>query len=179
VIRVVLTVVLAAALLGAALPGVDCARVAHTDTRLRGELDSRRLHAEELAAREHPVPPAERRARRVLTLRLPGRSWGDARATVTLGLPAPDADGSRFAWRVGDGRRRSLRVDVPVRVPHSATEGRRLRLSRPGRHRLVLAFRHGPDRPVVTVRRLGFKYRNGTTPGHARLARRARPVRSG
>lgn len=134
----VLSVLLAVALVGASLPAVDDAR--HTSADAAGQRVTDRLHdaATTLAAHSDPG------GRRPLTLSLPARSWTAAPVELRVG------DGS-VRWRVGDGTWSARRVPVPVVVP-----GGPLVLDG-GIHRLVLAVERRDGTPVVVVRRRGFK----------------------
>lgn len=144
-LRVVLVVLLAVGVLGASLPAVADARVAATDTVLEGELSALRTAVTDLLARDDPGAGA----RRVVTLRVPSRSWGHAgTARLALGVDGPRTE--HIAWRVRGGRERSLRLPVPVDAP----DGEALHLPAAGRHRLVLALRSGRDGPVVVARPL-------------------------
>lgn len=159
-LRVVLARLLAVAVVGASVPAVDSARVEATDSRLRGELTSVRAAVADLLVRDDPTRGPG--ARRVLTVRLPHRSWGQAgTARVALG-------GDVLAWRARSGSRHTLRLPARLRTTDEADA---LVLRRPGRHRLVLALVPDDGEPVVTVRRHTFKSENGTSPSHAGTAR--------
>lgn len=164
-LRVVLGTLLAVAVVGASVPAVDSARIEATDSRLRGELTSVRAAIADLLVRDDPTRGPG--ARRVLTVRLPRRSWGQAgTARVALGVAGPGGD--VLAWQARGGGRRTLRLPARLRAPGEADA---LVLRRPGRHRLVLALVPDDGEPVVTVRRHTFKSENGTSPAHARIAR--------
>lgn len=124
-VRAVLAVVLAAALLGAALPGVDSARRQGTAAQVDRQLDRLATAAERLQETDD-LPPTGPMPRRTLTLRLPRGTWAQAAATVRL---PPDA--RRVYWETG-GETHSRRLPTGVRGPPAG-----LRLG-PGRHRLVL-----------------------------------------
>lgn len=155
-LRAVAGVLLALAVLGAAWPATEAARVEHAHGRVHEELAGVRDAVRDILARDDPG------GRRVVTVALPERSWASAGVErVALG-----ARGDRLAWRVAGGRDASLRVPVAVRSP----SGRPLVLRRAGRHRLVLAL-VGPEAdPSVVVRRT-FKADEATTPGHAGIVR--------
>jgi hypothetical protein len=156
VIRVALAVLLATALLGAAMPTVDDARVAATDRALGADLSRLGTAAETLAARHDAVRPGAGPARRTVRLVVPGGSWGRARATVTVET-APG--GGRLAWQGRGDPPRTLRVDVELRVWRDGeVVAGELRLGT-GDHRLVLSLVRVDGRPTVTVR--GFKSDTG------------------
>ena len=163
-IRVALAVLLAAALLGAATPAIEDARVVATDRALGADLSRVGVAAETLAARHDAVRPSEGPARRTVRLVVPGRSWGRARATVTLDT---GPEGGRLVWRVGDGPPRTLRVDVELRTwrDEQVITGE-LRLG-PGHHRLVLSLVRVDGRSTVAVR--GFKSDTGRNSPRVRV----------
>jgi len=156
VIRAVLAVALAVALLGVSLPVVEEAGRAHSDARVTNQLDRVESAAETLrtrsaAARQGPT------ARRTLSLSLPKRTWahpGLARLTV----PAPGA-GERVTWRVEGGPahgRRLLGGDL-VGPPGGLT------LREGGTREVALLLR---PNGTVQLRRLGFITERGSTPAH-------------
>jgi hypothetical protein len=153
VIRAVLAVALAVALLGVSLPVVEEAGRAHSDARVTNELDRVESAAEALRARSAAATQGVT-ARRTLSLSLPERTWahpGLARLTV----PAP---GSRaeVTWRVEGGPehgRRLLGGDI-VGPPGGLT------LREGGTREVVLLLR--PD-GTVQLRRLSFITERGST----------------
>jgi hypothetical protein len=145
VIRVVLAVALAAVLLGASLPAVDRARVAHTDAAL--EREGERLAAGIAALADRSGSGG----RWIVTVRVPGRSWGHAGGRLSI------ADG--IEWQVDGGRPGRARLPVPV------VDG--LVLRTPGRHRLVVELVRHRGRVGVAVRRLDLKSEGATTAAHA------------
>jgi len=159
VLRVVVAVLLAVAVLGTSLPAVDAARVEAADTHLHGELTAVRTAVADLLVRDDPASGPG--ARRVVTVDVPGRSWGHAETErVALG-------GGVLAWRVDGGRRHTLRAPGRLRVADGSAV---LVLRRPGQHRLTLALARDERGPVVTVHHT-FKPENGTSATHARTAR--------
>lgn len=161
-IRVVLAVVLATALLAASLPAIDEARRDHTETTVGTELRTVERVATSLLATDDPT---EDGARRVLTVRLPARSWSDAGVdAVTIGQSRA-GNGGRFTWSARGGRQRIRRLpDVPLRTD----DGDALTLESSGRHRLVLSLDGNRTAPVVTVRT--FTSDDGASPAHATVA---------
>lgn len=167
-IRVVLAVVLTTALLGASLPAIDDARRDHTDAAIRAELRTVERAATSLLETDDPTDDG---ARRVVTVRLPTRSWTDARTEeVTIG-PATDGRGGRFSWTVAGGTRQVRRLaEVPLRTP----DGDPVSLTGTGRKRLVLSLDGSSAEPVVTVRR--FTRDHGPTRAHATVVAESRGV---
>jgi hypothetical protein len=164
VIRVVLAVLLAAALLGAATPAIEDARVAATDRALGADLSRVGTAAETLAARHDAVRPGVGPARRTVRLVVPGRSWGRARATVTVGT---EPSGGRLEWQVGNRPSRTRRIDVELGVWRDGeVVAGELRLG-PGDHRLVLSLVRIDGRPAVAVR--GFKSDTGRNSPRVRV----------
>lgn len=148
-IRIALAVLLAAALLGAATPAVEDARVAATDRALGADLSRVGTAAETLVARHDAVRPTAGPARRSVRLVVPERSWGRARATVTLETAS---GGGRLAWQVGDRPPRTRRIDVELGVWRDGeVVAGELRLG-PGARRLVLSLVRVHGRPTVAVR---------------------------
>lgn len=170
VVRLVLAVALAVALLATSLPAVEDARTSRTDALVRDDLREVRATARHLLAHDDPVAPGTRGARRLVAVRLPASL---ARPTaVRLGTRAGATDA--LAWGRA-GPRHALATRFPVRAVVDGRlrrDGRPLVLREPGRHRLALGLRRVGGRPVVTVRR--FKPGNATRPGDARRERRLR-----
>lgn len=162
-IRAVLSVLLAAALLGASFPAIDAARQDHSETAIRTQLDRVERAATAMLATDDPTDAG---ARRLVTLRLPAKSWTDAGTeSVRIGS-ASDGSGGRFTWSV-DGDTRGVRhlPDVPIRTERDAGV---LTLAGPGRHRLVLSLDGTATDPVVTVRT--FTRDGGASGAHATVA---------
>lgn len=155
-IRAVLAVALALALLGVSLPVVEEAGRAHSDARVSNQLDRIESAAQALRARSAATVQGVT-ARRTLSLSLPERTWahpGLARLTV----PAP---GSRaeVTWRVEGGTEHSRRLlggDV-VGPPGGLT------LREGGTRGVVLRLR---PNGTVRLRRLNFKPERGSSAGH-------------
>ena len=163
-LRVVLAVAVAAALVGIAAPVVETARVDRANAAAAAELDRLDSAAETLRDRNDVPPPGVTGARRVLTLHLPSRSWGSA-GLARLSIPGADAEDDRISWRVDGGRVRRYDASVPL----VARDGP-LRLNDGGRRRLVLSLRRLGDERVVLVH--DFKSERGTTPRHGDASER-------
>ncbi|PSP76085.1 hypothetical protein BRC81_13880 [Halobacteriales archaeon QS_1_68_20] len=119
-LRVVLAVLLAVALLGVTVPAVEDARVERSATIAEGELAAFETAVQDLVATEDPAPDAERAARRTLTLDVPTRTFTTARvAFVALGgLPDRTIEpvaGTVIAYQL-QGTTYTRRLPVPVRV---------------------------------------------------------------
>ena len=152
-IRAVLAVSLAVALLGVSLPVVEEAGRVHSDTRVTNQLDrvesaARALRARSAATRQGAT------ARRTLSVSLPVRTWAHP-GLAELTIPPP---GGRAAvtWRVEGGPEHSRRLlggDV-VGPPGGLT------LRSGGIREVVLLLR--PD-GTVQVRRLNFITERGST----------------
>lgn len=163
-LRAVLAVVVAVALLGAALPAVDRAGVDRSTSLLAGEAETLARAVERLATGSDPVPAGARGARAVVELRLPGRSWATQPAdylavgAARRGDPPDGRDGDVVAYRVAGGRERTVRLPADVRAAEGdgfAPDDRPLVLAEPGRHALALWLVGFDGRPVVVVSRLG------------------------
>lgn len=154
-IRVVLAVLVGAALLAVALPAVDAAGADHSDALARHEAGRLATTLDAFTRHADPVQNASASARRVLTLRLPRASWGDAgvaRFRVVAGDPGA------VCWRVRDGPtgRLYLPVAVVTRDPAPSAAPDALSLGA-GRVRLRLRYVLHQGRPVVVVDRPGVQ----------------------
>jgi hypothetical protein len=168
VLRLVLAVVLAASLVAAATPAVEDARTTRSERLAERELDRVATAANALVREEDPS------ARRTLRVSFPGESPTEAPlAFVALGGLPDDASDDGFpreddespavdtaerdvlAYRVADGRRRVLRVDVELRVRRGdgsvSSDSRALVLRGGETHRLTLQLVRLDGRPTVVV----------------------------
>lgn len=122
-IRVVLAVALATALLGAALPVAERAERDRNAALATGELERLADRAGRLAVDNDPVPPS------------------DGPATTTVAVAPPDSQftrggrivvaDDRLVWQPDRGEHESVESPVPIRVesPIRVVEGTDLRLS--------------------------------------------------
>lgn len=149
-IRVVLAVLLATALVGVSLPALEVGDRTSAATRTHAVATDLATTLTRFAAHNDPIPAGERGARRVVTVRLP--------PGVRLHV------GQSLRWEAGD-RRGQARLAPAVET--STEEPMTLR---GGTHRLRLRYVRRASGPVVTVRR--FKSEAGTTP--ARVPERRR-----
>ncbi|WP_254543351.1 DUF7311 family protein [Halomarina pelagica] len=140
-LRVVLAVLLAVALVGASLPAVERARVASSDAAVEREATALATAVERACADSDPVTPGGPGARRVVTLALPARSWGHA------GVERVRVTPRGVRWRVRGGARHRLRFDGPAALD------RPIELRGAGRHRLRVACERRAGRAVAVVRR--------------------------
>ena len=164
-IRAVLAVALAAALLGASLPAVDDARRDHTEQALGVELQRVERAAASLLRSDDPVTGAG--ARRVVSVSLPAESWTDAGVERVRVSGGRNGSTGVITWTVRTGRHGVRRLpDVPLRTP----DGEALKLESAGMYRLVLSLERERDATVVRVRR--FMNGEGSRAGHATLAPR-------
>lgn len=165
-LRVVLAVLTATALLGIATPAVQSARIDHADARIVAELEELERAGRALSDRNDArYADGEPGARRVITVTLPERTWGRA-GTEFLRLPSPNTSlgatrGTvrRATWRVMGGavhRRRLLSGEL-VGPPDGLELG-------PGDHRLVL--RLGVE-GRVRIDRLNLISGEASRPAHA------------
>ncbi|WP_299266355.1 DUF7311 family protein [Halorientalis sp.] len=160
-LRAVVAVVLASALLAASLPGVELAAHQRSEAALTAETDRLRTAVADLKHRESAVG-AETGARRVVTVEIPARSRTVAGVTALAigGVPGRKEPDVRkavdIAWRV-DGRDVTTRRLPGVRVVHYR-EGRvvdePLVLEAPGEHRLALTRIERDGEHLIAVRRL-------------------------
>lgn len=120
-IRAVLTVALALALVGASMPAIESVRADRTATVLGSGIDDIRRAAAALVDHEAPTETGVSGARRVVTLDLPESSWTavGVDAVVIRGDDGADSDVS-FAtveYTLDTGRTDRVRLDVPLRTP--------------------------------------------------------------
>jgi hypothetical protein len=160
-LRVVLAVAIAAALLGTAMPVVDDARVTKAQIGVETELDRLERAAKRLVAR-NDIPPGDAPgARRAIVLRLPERTWG-SRGLAVVRFP-PLGNQKDPSWRIGEGPLKIWRPDVTV---GGATGG--VALQEGGRTKLVLTLQRIDGEPVVIVSRHDFISDGAATATHAR-----------
>lgn len=173
-VRVLLAVVLAAALVATAAPAVDTARIARAEHAGDATLDDLAAAVAELQHTE-PAPSVDLAARRVVRVRLPpGAAGTEPVLSVGEGFRESIADGPRsdvFAYRVaGRTRLRRVHVDVRVRRPSGGRSTSRLSSDDQGLRvedgtTLVLSYVERDGRPTILVRE--FIPEDGTNPGHA------------
>jgi hypothetical protein len=175
VIRVVVTVLLAVALLGVAQPAVDAARAERTATTLTTDVERIERAATSLLDRDDPPPSGVRGARRSLAMRLPKRGVAAAGVeyVVVGGRPRPPSSGSAPSNpgapppRTADTVTYKLAGRPPAVVRLDGIDLRTangpIRLGTPGRHRLRLTLVATDGDPAVLVERSesGIRSQNG------------------
>ena len=147
-LRTVLAVALATALLATALPVVDSARTTHAERTVENELRHLDSAARRLADASDPVPRDAPGARREHAVVLPQATWGTA-PIGALRVPPPGSD-EVISYRVAGGNWTTFhtRSPVPVVGPPGG-----LTLRDGGRHRFVLTFQRRAGAAVVVVSR--------------------------
>lgn len=158
-LRVVVALGLAVALLAVSVPALETARSEHSDRRVSAELNELTAAIADLQAREAAVRTDRVQPRRVVTVRLPGRSWTDAGIEyVAIGghpdRPAGDErTESAIVWRTTGGRVRTRSLPgVSVEADTADRDDGPLVIREPGRHRLAVSLVAREHRTVVTVR---------------------------
>jgi hypothetical protein len=157
-LRAVVAVTLAAALLGTTLPAVETAQRERTATHVAGEVDQLTTAIADLRAREQAV--AAQGARRVVSVRVPQRDWDHAGVDYLIIGGAPGGgttarNGPAIAWRVSGGTERQRRLPGASVEAVATPCDRPLVVREAGRHRIVLSlvWRDGERR--VLVRHVG------------------------
>ena len=156
-LRAVVAVALASALLATTLPAVETTTRERTATHVASEVDRLETAIADLRAREQAaIGPG---ARRVVAVRVPGRDWTHAGVDYLAigGTPdgrEPAKTETAFAWRVhgSDGDRRRV-AGIPVE-PGTCGDGA-LVLREPGVHRLALRLVERGGKRRILVRELG------------------------
>jgi len=142
-LRAVLAVLLAAAILTVSHPIIQQGRQEHAATLLAEEVDDLVAEAKDLVATDEATGGPG--ARRIVTLDLPtsGRFSAGANAITIDGGPPP-----RVEWAVEDGRtERRILEDVRLRTPDDDP----LVVRGSGQERLLLALDGRPGEPVVEI----------------------------
>lgn len=155
-IRVVVTVLLAVAILAAAMPAVEHAAADRSEDRLRASVDEIDAAAVELADSEEAVPGTEG-ARRTVEVTLPA----DGFAAAGVERFAISGTDRRYAYRVEGRPTRERRGSVPVHT----LDGEPLVLREPGSHELVLALVTIEGERRIVVARLE-RVRDGALDDH-------------
>ncbi len=148
-IRAVLAVAVATALVGVAMPAIEDARLEASDRLVRGELAAIERAGESLLAADETTPSAG--SRRVVTVDLPASTWRSAgvdRLAIHGIEQGADTGVAAVTYRL-DGRQRRVTLGVPLH-----TDDGPLVLD-DGSHRLVLEMAERDGRRVVAIRRVG------------------------
>lgn len=159
-LRVVVVVLMAVSLLAVAMPVVEDARKAAARQTITAELDRLDRVAERLLGRNDLPPPGVDGPRRVVTLSIPTRTWGNA-GLDWFRIPPDDPP----AWQVGGGEPQVWRPTAPILARDD------LEIRDGGRVRLVLTGRRTDTGPVVVVSRPDLMSDDGTNTAHAGSSR--------
>lgn len=147
-IRPVLAVVLALALVSVSLPAIEDARVDRTDGHLHREVD-RLVDGVERLRLDDPGSTRALAPSLTVTVRLPRVSW-TAAGVRWLRLAGDGPDGpSSIGYAVQGGAPVVRRLSVPLSTPDGG-----LVLRDPGVHRLRLSYRLRDGRSTLLVRRV-------------------------
>lgn len=149
-IRVVLAVLLSAAIVAMAVPAAEQGREERADALVQEEATTLGATVERLARRNDPVPAGEHGATRPVTVRIPDG------VTMYLGTPGATSRGADIRWTRGAA---GDLVSLGVPLVGELVLG-------PGRHRLRLSLVRVDGDPAVTVRR--FKPGEAATPSRVR-----------
>ncbi|MFB6110295.1 MAG: hypothetical protein ABEJ60_05405 [Halodesulfurarchaeum sp.] len=166
-LRVLLSVVLAAALLAASLPAIESARRARADQQLTESVERFESATRRLVRHSDPVRPGVPGAVRRVQIEMPRRPSG---ATFSLGPDPAAGNGSGTILRASVPGEPDVVVRLAARVrPVGSSgpvrEGGTLALA--GSTTLTLEYRLVAGDPVVTVAR-GFKYQREPRRSHVR-----------
>lgn len=142
-IRLLVAVLLAVALLAASLPAIDYAGEERSEALTRAAIDDVDAAATDLA-RSEEAAPGTAGARRVVTVELPRPAF----AAAAVRRVAISPTNRSYSYRVEGRTNRTVRGTVPVYT----TDGRPLELGA-GRHRLVLRLVDVGDSRRVVVER--------------------------
>ncbi|SDM10800.1 hypothetical protein SAMN04487949_0877 [Halogranum gelatinilyticum] len=149
-IRVVVAVAVATALLATSLPAVDSARADRTAAHLDGEMARLSAAATSLVDDDDATVSGVPGARRVLSVSVPARSW-TAAGVDAIRVGCRDGEGCRrpmVGYELDNGRQRRVRLDVPLVVADGP-----LVLRETGRHRLTLTLTRRDGSVAVVVAR--------------------------
>ena len=152
VIRVVVTVLLAAALVGVALPAAETARDDHAVALARDELVDFRASAAQFVAGNDPPPPGVAGPSLLVTVRVPDG------VTLRVGV-GPRSES--LTWR-REGRAGRVETDLPFESS--------LTLREQGRHRLRLTL-VADGAVTLRVRRAHGRHSPASPHSHARAER--------
>jgi hypothetical protein len=159
-LRVVVAVALATAILAVSLPAIDAAGRDRTSATVTDEVDALETAVRDLQHSDGAVPQGTSGARRVVTVRLPDRGWASARLAYLAvggrpGASCVDRTETALAWQVVDGPVQTRRLPG-VQLEHADGDGDDdpLVLREPGKHRLVLTLVERAGDRTVRVQRL-------------------------
>lgn len=151
-IRVVLAVVLALALLATSLPAIESARADRTERILQDDIDGLDDAAMDLRRTdEHVDGPG---ARRVVEIELPEQGWGAA-GVERVRIPG---NGTAPSYRLAERPERIVGTESKLVRPEDREP---ITLRDPGRHRLLLTLGERDGERVVVVERFEERERPG------------------
>ena len=151
-IRYVLAVLLAVAIVGLAMPAVNDAAVDNSEAAVRGEIADLDAAATALVDTEEVPPPGRERAsaRRVVTVTFPEQSPTSRAVRFVRIEPHHEHGFSTVTYAVGERPSEQLRIDATVVGPGNGT----VRLGGSERRTLVLTLvRDDAGNRVVELRR--------------------------
>jgi hypothetical protein len=160
-LRVVVAVALAVALLAVSLPALETARADRSEHRVEGEIDGLAAAIEDVHARESAVRAGSAGARRVVTLRVPAQSWTDAGIEYVAigGRPdrsdVDDRNSTVLAWRVTGREPRERRIPDVTVAGDTVGDSGSVVIREPGVHRLSVSLTECGNGTAIVVRRLG------------------------
>ncbi len=147
-IRTVLAVVLAVAIIGAAVPAIEQGQIDRTETTIRGDLSALDTAITSLTTTEDATQTPSLAAQRAVTVTLPSDGIGAAPIeTVVI-----DADGCTY--RIVDGPTDRIPFATAERVvvaPNRSTET--LTLNETGRHQLIARLRQYNGSRIIEIER--------------------------
>ena len=142
-IRIVLAAVLAVALLAVSLPAVENAQTDRTDEIVRSDLESLDAAALNLYTNDELVEGPD--ARRIVTVRIPERSWSAAAVDRVV----IHGENETLTYRIDGQPTRHVPANARLARPDRGP----LVLDAPGEHRLVLRLVEHEGVSVVVVER--------------------------
>lgn len=136
-VRVALTAILAAALLGVVLPAVDVGRADRTGTELDAAAERIDRTAAHLRATADPTAPDVPGARAVVAVEIPEESWHAASVAYVAISGSSGSHGNRSAvvYRLDGKKPRTVSLGVPLRTADGPVV-----LREAGTHRLSLTL---------------------------------------
>lgn len=148
-IRTVLTVTLAVAILAAAAPAIEDAQVQRTETTLASDLQSVRAAATALTASEDAIEPPAPGARRVVTVDLPRRDFSAA------AVESVHIDTEGLSYQIVEGPSDTIAFDTNAHITvHPRDDHEAITLTAAGRHRLSLSLRYVNTTRTIHIKRL-------------------------
>lgn len=113
-IRYLLAIVLAVALLGIALSAVETGATMASEQAVESQISTIELEATELVETEEPPRPGQDGPTRTLELTLPSDGFVSESVTRFAVIPNTESNRSTVSYQVGGGRLHTVSLDVPV-----------------------------------------------------------------